>query len=94
MAATYDGKSSWYDYKAHFETCVEINQWDFNDKLLYLVVSLRGQAQGVLGNIAQNARDNDAQLQPLEERFATPNQTELYMVQLRDRRQKTSETLG
>ena len=24
-AATYDGSSSWLDYKAHFETCAEIN---------------------------------------------------------------------
>lgn len=93
-AATYDGQSSWRDYRAHFETCAEINQWDYNDKGLYLAVSLRGQAQGVLGNLAHNSRDFDSLLQALEERFAPPNQTELYRVQLRDRRQKASETLG
>ncbi|KAH3819165.1 hypothetical protein DPMN_120898 [Dreissena polymorpha] len=58
--------------------------------------SLRGKAQRllVLGNLAHNSRDNDSLLQALEERFEPPNQTELYRVQLRDRRQKASETLG
>ncbi|KAH3874244.1 hypothetical protein DPMN_037486 [Dreissena polymorpha] len=93
-AATYDGQSSWRDYRAHFETCAVINQWEYSDKGLHLAVSLRGQAQGVLGDLAHNSRDNDSLLQALEERFEPPNQTELYRVQLRDRRQKASETLG
>ncbi|KAH3881700.1 hypothetical protein DPMN_005627 [Dreissena polymorpha] len=59
-AATYDGQSSWRDYRAHFETCAEINRWDYNDKGLYLAVSLRGKAQGVLGNLAHNSRDYDS----------------------------------
>ncbi|KAH3740946.1 hypothetical protein DPMN_047663 [Dreissena polymorpha] len=61
---------------------------------IYLAVSLRGPAQGVLGNLAQAARDYNTLLQALEERFAPPNQTELYRVQFRDRRQEASETLG
>ncbi|KAH3897753.1 hypothetical protein DPMN_021948 [Dreissena polymorpha] len=48
--------------------------------------------QTELGNLAQNARYY-ALLQALEERFANHNQTELYRLQLRDRRQKASETL-
>ncbi|KAH3893458.1 hypothetical protein DPMN_017605 [Dreissena polymorpha] len=31
-AATYDGQSSWRDYRAHFEACAEINKWEYNDK--------------------------------------------------------------
>ncbi|KAH3722405.1 hypothetical protein DPMN_065363 [Dreissena polymorpha] len=69
-AATYDGQSAWRDYRAHFETCAEINQWDYNDRGLYLAVSLRGQAQGVFGNLAQNSSDYNSLLQALEERFA------------------------
>ena len=37
-AATYDGSSSWLDYKAHFETCAEINNWTNTEKGIYLAV--------------------------------------------------------
>jgi hypothetical protein len=49
--ATYDGKGPWLDYKSHFDACSEINHWSDKEKGLYLAVSLRGQAQGVLGNL-------------------------------------------
>ena len=92
--ATYDGTGSWQDYKAHFEACAKINNWSEMDKGLYLAVSLRGQAQGVLGNITGDFHDYDALMTTLQERFAPPNQTELYRAQLRDRHQKASETLS
>jgi hypothetical protein len=38
-AATYDGISSWLDYKSHFDACSRINQWSENEKGLYLAVS-------------------------------------------------------
>ncbi|KAH3888492.1 hypothetical protein DPMN_012528 [Dreissena polymorpha] len=68
-AATYDGQSSWRDYRAHFETCAEIKQWDYKDKGLHLAVSLRGKAQGVLGNLAHNSKDYDSLLQALGRTF-------------------------
>ena len=40
------------------------------------------------------SHDYDELVGALEERFAPPNQTELYRVQLRERRQKASETLS
>lgn len=92
--ATYDGTGSWNDYLAHFEACSEINGWDDKKKGLYLAVSLRGQAQGVLGNLSGKTQDFKALRTALQERFAPPNQTELYRCQLRDRRQKASETLA
>ena len=48
--ATYDGKSSWLDYKSHFEACATLGHWSEEDKAMYLTVSLRGQAQSVLGD--------------------------------------------
>ena len=51
--ATYDGTGHWKDYKAHFDACAELNKWTEKEKGLYLAVSLRGQAQGVFGNLAQ-----------------------------------------
>jgi len=92
--ATYDGTGSWHDYIAHFEACAKINHWTDSDKGLYLSVSLRGQAQGVLGNLSDRTNDFHALSTALEERFAPPNQTELYRCQLKDRRQKASENLA
>ncbi|MEW8542943.1 MAG: retroviral-like aspartic protease family protein, partial [Candidatus Thiodiazotropha sp.] len=92
--ATFDGTGSWLDYKAHFDAVAEINGWDQTQKGLYLAVSLRGQAQGVFGNISTKSKDYDKLVLALEERFAPPNQTELYRVQLRERRQTASETLS
>ena len=48
--ATYDGKSSCLDYKSHFEACATLGHWSEEDKAMYLAVSLRGQAQSVLGD--------------------------------------------
>ncbi|CAG2225914.1 unnamed protein product [Mytilus edulis] len=55
---------------------------------------LRGQAQGVLGNIPTDKRQDFKELvRSLEERFSPANQTELYRTQLRKRRQKAFESL-
>ena len=48
--ATYDGTTSWLDFKSHFEACAKLGQWSDGEKGLYLSVSLRGLAQGILGN--------------------------------------------
>lgn len=92
--ATYDGTGSWSDYKAHFQACAELNNWTYAKKGLYLSVSLRGQAQGVFGNLSSKTTDYNELVKALEERFAPPNQTELYRVQLRDRRQRAHETMA
>ena len=92
--ATYDGKGPWLDYKSHFDACAKINKWSQEEKGLYLAVSLRGQAQGVLGNLPHSDRqDFDKLANSLEERFSPCNQTELYRAQLRERRQKAMESL-
>ena len=48
-------------------------------KVLYLAVSLSGQAQGVFGNLGKT-NDYLTLVTALEEMFAPPNQTELYRV--------------
>lgn len=92
--ATYDGSGSWRDYQSHFEACASINQWTMEQKGLFLAVSLRGQAQGVLGNLPDDRQQHYSVLiKSLEDRFAPPHQTELYRAQLRSKRQKAGETL-
>ena len=93
-AATYDGTSSWLDYKSHFDACFRINQWSENEKGLYLAVALRGQAQGILGDLpVDKQQDYKSLVKALEEHFAPPYQSELYRVQLIEQRQKPAESL-
>ena len=40
--ATFDGSTSWSDFRAHFEVCAELNCWSAREKGMYLAVSLRG----------------------------------------------------
>ena len=92
--ATYDGTGLWNDYLSHFESVSMLNNWTETEKGLYLAASLRGQAQGILGNQPRDDRQNYTKLvQSLQDRFAPSNQTELYRAQLRERRQKASESL-
>ncbi|CAC5424731.1 unnamed protein product [Mytilus coruscus] len=68
--------------------------WYEHQKVLYLAVSLIGQAQAVLGDLPKEKRQIFSDLVfALEERFAPSSQTELYRVQFKKRRQKASETL-
>jgi hypothetical protein len=61
---------------------------------MYLAVSLRGNAQGVLGNLpSYEQRDFLYLCKALEQRFAPDNQTELYRAQLRERKQHSVESL-
>ena len=48
----------------------------------------------MFGNLGSGKHDYDDLVKALEERFAPPNQTELYRVQLRERRQKASESMA
>lgn len=92
--ATFDGSNSWLDYKSHFDACATINNWSEKEKGLYLAVSLRGTAQGVLGNVSKETGQHyDLLVKALEEKFAPPNQTELYRAQFKERKQRASETL-
>ena len=55
---------------------------------------LHGQAQGILGDLSiDKQQDYTSLVKALEERFASPNQAELYRVQLTERRQKPAESL-
>lgn len=93
-ADKFDCSSSWVDFKSHFEICAALNKWSVSDMGMHLAVSLRGQAQGVLGNLPEGDKCNYRLLcKALEERFSPTNQTELYRAQLRERRQKASDSL-
>ncbi|CAG2218206.1 unnamed protein product [Mytilus edulis] len=92
--ANYDGSGEWVDFKSHFEACAIINNWDEYEQGLYLAAALRGHAQSVFSDLPTDKKMNyETLVKSLEERFAPPNQNELYRVQLKERRQRASETL-
>jgi hypothetical protein len=89
-SATYDGTIAWQDYHSHFEECADLNE----SKDTYLAVPLRGNALGVLGNLQKdNTHGYEELVKVLEGRFAPPSQTELYRVQMKERRQRPGEML-
>ncbi|CAG2204808.1 unnamed protein product [Mytilus edulis] len=92
--ANYDGSGEWVDFKSHFEACAIINNWDEYEQGLYLAAALRGHAQSVFSDLPTDKKMNyETLVKSLEERFAPPNQNELYRVQLKERRQPATETL-
>lgn len=92
--ANYDGKSDWNDFKSHFDACAIINNWDDEDRGLYLAAALRGPAQAVFSDLPpENRMEFYTLVQALEDRFSPANQTELYRVQLKERHQRAGETL-
>ena len=93
--ATFDGSTSWIGYRSHFDMCAELNSWTSQQKGLYLGVSLRGLAQGVLGNLpAKDQKDFEVLSKALGERFSPESQTELYRAQLKEREWKHGENLA
>lgn len=65
--ATYNGGDSWIDYKSHFDMVSKVNDWSHEKMGLYLAVSLRGQAQGILGDLSTEVRsDYDSLVVALE----------------------------
>ncbi|XP_060585763.1 NACHT domain- and WD repeat-containing protein 1-like, partial [Ruditapes philippinarum] len=76
------------------DACATLNGWNENEKGLYLSVSLRGQAQGVFGNLTSKTHNYEELVRALEDRFSPRNQTELIRVQLRDRHQKATESMA
>ena len=93
--ATFDGNTSWIDYRSHFHMCSELNNWTVKQKGLYLGVSLRGLAQGVLGNLpVEDQKDFEVLSKALSDRFSPESQTELYRAQLKEREWKHGENVA
>lgn len=92
--SSFDGRSSWEDYLAHFSLVAELNHWDSVTKATYLAVSLVGSAREVLGDLSTDQRKDYAALTAaLTTRFGTENRTEIYRASLRSRTKQKDESL-
>ena len=91
---SFDGSTSWEDYKAQFDLIAELNHWDAGTKSIYLAASLKGPAQGILGDLEDaQRRDLPTLTAALNSRFGSENQTEMHRAQLRSRMRRREETL-
>lgn len=83
------------EYLVHFESCALLNGWDDRQRSLFLAVSLKGPAQQILANISSGGSTVSyrALKSALEQRFAPPNQVDLYRAQLKARPRKDGESL-
>ena len=77
----------------HFEACVDILAGQNKRMACFSCFSMESGLM-CFGNIRKRSNEYDELVEALEEGFSPPNQTELYHVQLRERRQKASETLS
>jgi hypothetical protein len=94
MPSNFDGKQPWKDWKAHFDVIAKLKRWDIPDRASYIAVSLRGQAQGVFGDLEPHQQNDYFELcAALERRFGSQDQSELHRVQLRSRVRQKSESL-
>ena len=89
----YHGTTPLSEYLVHFELCAELNGWDATDKARYLAVSLRGQAQRLLGTLHwDTVRDYAALVGALQERFGIEGQQEIFLAELQAKMKEPKET--
>lgn len=82
------------DWLCHFETCSKWNGWDYTEKGVNLAMSLRGNAQQVLGELSVfELEDFDALREALERRFDPAEKENLHRVEFRCRMKKKEESV-
>ena len=92
----FDGeKTDWTDYLKHFETVSEWNGWSYREKGMQLAMSLRGQAQRVLGDISfyGNVEDFDSLVKELTRRFSPVERETSYRLEFRNRFRNPQESV-
>ncbi|ESO91816.1 hypothetical protein LOTGIDRAFT_163177 [Lottia gigantea] len=78
-----------------FEMTAEINQWSYEEKAKFLVISLSGKAIDIFGTLrADDVRDYQQLIFALKQKFDPPQLAEMYKVKLRERRRRPNESLS
>lgn len=90
----FDGKSvAWQDYLVHFEQVSVWNGWSYAEQSQQLIMSLRGEAQKILGDLSQGQlRDYDALKSILGSRFSPKELIVAHRVEFRSRLRKADES--
>ncbi|XP_061183328.1 uncharacterized protein LOC133191598 [Saccostrea echinata] len=90
----FDGRNvAWQDYFVHFEQVSDWNNWSYEEKSQQLVMSLRGEAQKILGDLSQEQRkDYDNLKSILSSRFCPKELVVAHRVDFRSRLRKQNES--
>ncbi|KAJ8949727.1 hypothetical protein NQ318_005048 [Aromia moschata] len=90
----FDGKSSWVNYLRQFEAAARANGWSLAEKATALTLALRGDATDILQTLSLEEQDDYHQLvKHLEMRYGQSHLEHVYHSQLKNRFQKSNESL-
>lgn len=90
---TFDGTSSWTAFRHQFEMVAKGNGWDDGHTLTALTLALRGDALLILENLPEDRRDLSSLIKALESRYGEKHLEHVFRAQLKERTQKSSESL-
>ncbi|XP_023227925.1 uncharacterized protein LOC111628383 [Centruroides sculpturatus] len=88
----FDGTSSWSAYKIQFEAVVRMNGWTKAQAMTALTLALRDQALTILEALSKDVT-YDQLVEALESRYGDKHLEHVYRAQLKDRAQRSAETL-
>ncbi|KAJ8957289.1 hypothetical protein NQ318_007853 [Aromia moschata] len=90
----FDGKSSWVNYLRQFEAAAKANGWSLAEKATALTLALRGDATDILQTLSLEEQEDYHQLvRHLEMRYGQSHLENVYHSQLKNRYQKSNESL-
>ncbi|KAJ8936515.1 hypothetical protein NQ318_022602 [Aromia moschata] len=90
----FDGKISWVNYLRQFEAAARANGWSLAEKATALTLALRGDATDILQTLSLEEQDDYHQLvKHLEMRYGQSHLEHVYHSQLKNRYQKSNESL-
>ena len=88
----YTGEGSFVDWAKHFGNVAAVNQWDDDQKLLWLKVRLGGKAQTAFGKLpAESQAAYEAAIAALKERFEPASLRQLYIAKFQARKKAKTE---
>lgn len=92
LQEAFSGEGSWTDWHDHFVNVATINEWDDDNKLLWLRVKLTGKAQAAYKRLPEETRVSyELPVEALKKRFELDSKKELYAVQFQVRHKKDDE---
>jgi len=87
----YDGTTYVETFLSKFECVAKYNGWNALDKSVHLKTCLVGAAEHLVWNVEEDTYED--MKQKLRYRFGAEEQQEKFLLELRYRRRKTTETL-
>ena len=92
---TYNGDEDWESYLNHFELCAKLGRWSYQNRVLYLAASLRGNAQVYYMTLMPAERSSYHTLVvKLGLRFSNARQQPMWISRLEARVRRQNESIA